>query len=370
MLRLPSAFWLLLGLAHACADAATGWLLFSEQPLAQALLLFVLYNGLAFVLQPALGAWLDRKQHYLQAVVGSLLLLALALLLKHHLPLWVVVLVAALASACFHAAAGAIALSGAAVLRQTAVFTAPGVLGLALGTAAALGHWQLQPGLSLGLALLSLGLLKCYPLNSPGKSKVPGPQTEPKWSEQPALLPQDLRDLLLLAVVLTIALRSFLWSAYQQVLAGKVEMLLLLGLGACCGKLLGGLLAHIWGPRVIVWSTVGLALPCLLWGSQQPLLLFFGVGALQMSVPYSLSLLARLLPEHRATAAGLGLGFALALGGLPFFLGWQGLPAMAWVGLALLMLAFSYRLLGRWLGLWRADQEQPQPAEGAWLEPM
>jgi hypothetical protein len=41
-----------------------------------------------------------------------------------------------------------------------------------------------------------------------------------------------------------------------------------------------------------------------------------GVAALQSSSPLTLNALGQLLPGRRALAAGLALGFALALGGL------------------------------------------------------
>jgi MFS transporter, FSR family, fosmidomycin resistance protein len=60
-----------------------------------------------------------------------------------------------------------------------------------------------------------------------------------------------------------------------------------------------------------------LAAPLLAFGGQNLALLLPGVALLQSATPVALAATARILPRYPATAAGLALGLAIAIGGAP-----------------------------------------------------
>ena len=297
-----------LGLAHALADAASGWLLFSQVSLPQGFGLFLLYNLIGFAFQPLAGVVLDDLDAPRSGVIAGLGLLAAGLWLSTwQLPL--AILAAALGSALFHSGAGALSvLTGRHA--GSGLFTAPGVLGLSLGTAAALMHAPaLLPGLLFCLLLLAAVLLK--------GADTPAEALQDETHRLPAGARLETALFLLLAAI---ALRSFIWSGCQILSQGQPATILLLGVSAALGKLLGGLLGARFGWRRTVGVSLALAIPLLTAGPGQPLLLALGVAALQASTPLLLTVLIGLMPRQPATAAGLALGLALAVGGAPLLL--------------------------------------------------
>lgn len=299
---------LLLGLAHALADAGTGLMLFTTKTPAPPLAVFLLYNALAFACQPLAGWLIDEEADPRSGLrLGLMLLTAGLCLCAAGLP-WGL-LPAACGSAFFHAGAGALA--GQAGLRASALFTAPGVLGLSLGTAAGLwglSAWALAP---LAILLLSAALAL--------DRHLPQVQAE-QASESVAQITSSAPIALLLLLLTAIALRSWIWDGCQLLLQGRPAAILLLGAGAALGKLLGGPLAEKWGWQRTAIASLLLAIPALAAGPASLPLLALGAGALQLSTPITLSLVVQSMKRRPATAAGLALGLSLALGGVPLLL--------------------------------------------------
>src|SRR5262249_46747262 len=124
-------------------------------------------------------------------------------------------------------------------------------------------------------------------------------------------------DLVMVILLAAIALRSAVWSTFQFLLQGEIEIVIAMAVAATIGKASGGLLADWLGWRR--WTVVALAMaaPLLAFGGQQVSLLLPGVALLQSATPAALSALARLRPQQPATVAGLALGLAIMIGGLP-----------------------------------------------------
>ncbi|OLP17010.1 hypothetical protein BST81_18715 [Leptolyngbya sp. 'hensonii'] len=299
---------LLLGLTHGVADATAGALLATivqTHSSGQALALVLLYNALGFAGQPAIGLLCDRGRCPHGVTLLGLLLLTLSTLVPHH-PAGAVLL-AGLGSAAFHVGAGAIALSAtpnSAI--GPACFTAPGVLGLALGGVLALAGYVLPWGLVL---LILAGAMLGFPQPAPASQEAAG-----------ELLPEG-QDSLLLVLLGAIALRSAVWNAVQVLHREPVTLLVELALAAAIGKLLGGFLADLWGWRRWAGLALALAIPLLTLAGTQTIPLLLGLALLQSVTPLTLAAIARLLPQHPATAAGLGLGLAIALGGFSLLSG-------------------------------------------------
>jgi MFS transporter, FSR family, fosmidomycin resistance protein len=348
---------LILGLAHGVADGAAGLLLGGlphAMPLERVALLVLLYNALAFGGQPLLGLIADRLGRPRAAALAGLLLLAGALLLGRQ-PIAAVAL-AGLGSAAFHIGGGALALCATrGRAAGPGLFAAPGVVGLAAGGAlAAGGYTAAWPFLLLLLALtvvltrielpalpytvttdrrpptadrLALGTGNREPRTANQKTanseqRVDRLPTAAGAGDQSAIynlqsaIP-DGHDLVMLVLLAGIALRSAVWSSLQFLFEGRYETLLLLALAAAVGKIAGGVLADRLGWRRWALGALLLAAPLLALGGRNLLLLLPGVALLQSATPAALAMTWRLLPRRPALAAGLGLGLAIAIGGIP-----------------------------------------------------
>jgi hypothetical protein len=243
------------------------------------------------------------------------------------------------------------------------VFAAPGVLGLALGgLLAATGNgawWAFLPP----LALVGWGVA----------GLAERPRTEdrrPKTEDAPAAhglrsvvhSPHeahhfDTHDLIMLVLLATIALRSAVWSTLDFLAQGRYETLLALALAAALGKLLGGPLADRIGWRRYAVGALALAAPLLALAGENLMLVLPGVALLQSATPAALAALSRQLPRSPATAAGLGLGLAIAIGGLPVAFGLG--PALAAAPLvAALCLAAA---MAMWLALQTSRFAEQRP---------
>jgi FSR family fosmidomycin resistance protein-like MFS transporter len=319
---------LILGVAHGVADGAAGMLLGSlprGMALGQVALLVLLYNALAFGAQPLVGLAADRAGRPRAAALAGLLLLGAALLAFESQPRLAVAL-AGLGSAAFHVGGGALALCATrGRAAGPGLFAAPGVIGLAAGGALAAGGYLLVWPLLLVLAVLMLAILEldvpALPYSHQTKDQ------RPKTSDTGHLSSLVLRpstavefeghDLVMLALLAAIALRSAVWSSLEFLLAGRYELLLAMALAAALGKIAGGLLADWIGWRQWAFGSLALAAPLLALGGQSMPALLAGVALLQSATPVALAASARLLPRRPATAAGLALGLAIAVGGLP-----------------------------------------------------
>jgi MFS transporter, FSR family, fosmidomycin resistance protein len=353
---------LILGLAHGVADGAAGLLLGGlphMMTLERVALLVLVYNVLAFGGQPLLGLVADRLGRPRPAALAGLLLLAAALLAGQQ-PIAAVVL-AGLGSAAFHIGGGALALcatQGRAA--GPGLFAAPGVVGLAAGGAlAASGYtapWPfLLPLLVLAVVLTRLEL-PALPYATTTDDRPPTTDDRParygtrdrKTAEQrtknkeqwvdglrttdhgprtmdeaqsaiynlQSAIPEG-HDLVMLVLLAAIALRSAVWSSLQFLFEGRYETLLMMALAAAVGKILGGVLADRIGWRCWLVGALLLAAPLLALGGRNLFLLLPGVALLQSATPAALAMTWRLLPRQPATAAGLGLGLAIAIGGIP-----------------------------------------------------
>jgi FSR family fosmidomycin resistance protein-like MFS transporter len=304
-----------LGLAHGVADGAAGLLLGGlprVMPLAEVALLVLLYNLLAFACQPVFGVITDHWRKPRWMALAGLGLLAGGLVLAGRAP-WLGVPLAGTGSGVFHVAGGALALCATrGKASGPGLFAAPGVVGLALGGFLALrGMLAIWPFL-LGLAVLA-GLVLL--LKEPALPYVSAADDEPVF---------ERHDLIMIALLAAIALRSLVWTTLQYVLEVRVDLLLLLAVAAAVGKIVGGPLADRLGWRRWTVLALGGSAALLTVSAGNIWVLMLGVALLQSATPAALAAALRLMPQRPATAAGLGLGLAIALGGLPLMVGWGG----------------------------------------------
>jgi len=318
---------LILGLAHGAADGAAGLLLGSlprTMAIGQVALLVLLYNALAFGAQPLVGLAADWAGRPRAAALAGLLLLGAALLSFGQQPRLAVAL-AGLGSAAFHVGGGALALCATrGRAAGPGLFAAPGVLGLAAGGALAVGGylpvWPLL--LVLGVLMFAVIELELPPLpyerTKDGGRKTNDAALLSSFVLRPSSSVEfEGHDLVMLALLAAIALRSAVWSSLEFLFAGRYELLLAMALAAALGKIAGGALADWVGWRRWAFGSLALAAPLLALGGQNMIALLAGVALLQSATPVALAASAQLLPGRPATAAGLALGLAIAIGGVP-----------------------------------------------------
>lgn len=209
----------------------------------------------------------------------------------------------AVGSALFHVSAGALsALLDPTKTIGAGIFAAPGVIGLACGTVLGLLHMPATVPL-LGFVLLGLVLLTSNPFHLPVLKDSVGSFQQPSLGIFLAVT--------MLFVVGT-ALRSLIWTDIGAVMIGW-RSLLLLGVAAGIGKLLGSLSADRYGRALTIWLSLFLAVIGFVQGSFSCILI--GVIGLQASTPIILASGVQWFPKRASLMAGLLLGFGIALGG-------------------------------------------------------
>ena len=263
--------------------------------------LFLLYNTLAFSTQCLVGLAADRiRRHRLSAAAAALCVAAgFALPL---LPLLRLLLIG-LGNSVFHVAAGTETLerSGGRAA-PLGVFVAPGAVGLSLGTLfPALGP---VPAGLLALAAIASLFLKAPEPEPTAWADRSDLRTNLPYPEKPEA---PLRRPLAAAVLLTLAVGvravggaavSFPWQT------GPWLALLTTGF-VFAGKTAGGFLCDRVGPRRAAWLSVPPAALLIAFCGSWMLPALLGQLALNLTMPVTLWLLYRALPESPGFAFGL-----------------------------------------------------------------
>ncbi len=295
-----------LGLAHGLADATTGFVLFTIPGfnLFGKITAALIFGILAFGFQPIAGILTDKYIGAKWSVIGGLGAILIGALIAIVHPLTGVILMG-VGSGFFHVGAGASA------IRLTpnksygpGIFTAPGVLGLGLGISFALVDLPILPV----LIILLLAVLVLNFVFLPKTKSFLIAKTSVKFDNK-------LLVGLLLALVFAVMVRSSLWDSFQN---PKVSIPIFLGLAAAAfvGKLFGSLLADRIGAVLFIIVVGIIAALGLVLGNFSIWWLVLGVLALQSTTPFVLMLIGRMISKNIATATGLILGLAIALGAL------------------------------------------------------
>ncbi len=318
----------LTGLAHGASDAVAGFLVVQVLMLSSlpAIDYILFYNVLAFGLQPVVGLILDTYNVPRRAASIGLFLSALSLTLTWFSLTWGILL-AGLGSAIFHAGGGSVALTSTPNRAAgPAVFTAFGVIGLAIGSQ--LGFYFSVTTIIAFVLTLSIlaALLWFFPI-----VRDISPQPDPASSGMKF-------ELLAFALVLAVALRSIVWTGVQSTATGYSQMALLIALAAGLGKLFGGFAADRFGWLRYTIIAMLSSIFLLAFRADTLWLLLAGVFFLQSVTPLSLAALGRRMPSSPALAASLVLGVAVLLGGFPLMfegLNWLASP----LGILLILFA-------------------------------
>lgn len=326
-----------LALSHGVNDFLAGWLLGGEMPSTTAwdrLPWLVIYAGLAFAGQLPVAWLLERSRRHDRWLGGALVLMVMAVASRAFSP-GVAVIISGVASAICHVAGGSLALQLPRGERAIGWFSAPGIVGLAIG--GWLGHTQGNLALWAAIAP-GLLLAGCYLLRAQWPRIAEGTQIP---VEKPGV---DAHDGLMLLILLALTLRSALWDLVQVVQLNDPQAVFAIALSAAVGKVLGGWMIARWPTvrHVSVTLLISCALLDLARGHLAGLCL--GVALLQSSIPASIVLLHRSFGTSTARASAYALGLTVAVGGLvvPLHLNYFAV-LVAVAGAALLLLWRSPR---------------------------
>jgi FSR family fosmidomycin resistance protein-like MFS transporter len=314
---------------HALIDATCGFILYSLVRLGNVdssmfVPAFLLYNGLAFALQPAVGLLLDRIKQPVDGFIFGAVFVAIAGVIFPELP-WVAVVLSGLGNAVFHAGAGAIALNiDPRKAWAPGVFVAPGAIGLTLGILA---------GKSGPLAAWFLPLVVMIFAVSGFWMKYP----EIKYRVDRKISSVNLFVLVLLLLLLSVSARAFVGMAAALPWKSDIYLLLALSVGVVLGKGLGSFLADRFGWIKISVGALVISGVLLFFGAKFAMLGILGMFFFQMTMPVTLVAVANMFPDKPSFAFGLPC-LALFLGSVPILL--RLLPTLEGLGLtALIMLS-------------------------------
>jgi len=300
---------LLWGLLHGLNDFAAGFMLANytyNHNYSQSFLLIVIYSIIGFGGQLPVGFWLDYKKQLKPFAAASLILLPISIIL-FFISTEAAIVFSGVASAFVHVTGGTVCLQ----VHQNktgplAVFTAPGVLGLTLG--AVLGSSSIYSLWFVLAAVVIVALLIWY--NNLPYYKA----AEKKQSEL------DAHDFIMLGILLIMCFRSFIFDIINHVAHQYENGIVIIGISAFLGKIIGGFIADKIGWKKFVYISLPIALLLFQFGKDNIYALAFGIACLQSSVPITLLLMSNSLPLYPATATALSLGTSIAFAGLPVYL--------------------------------------------------
>lgn len=308
---------LALGVIHLVVDAATVSVVIRASHFriftpADAFAVVLAYDVLAFGSQVLLGAFTDRWWQPAPAMrLGLGLTVASVFAAVIHPAL--AVLLAGFGNALFHLGAGALVLGqGLNQASPVGLFVAPGALGLAFGiNYGRAEHWgPLWPlAIVSALAWFATGAIR-YKLRTNDRC-APSPGSEISAAGPIALT--------LFLLLVSVAVRSLVGLSATRGITPSAWLMFGVPFVAFAGKSLGGYAADRYGWIRTSLTALLASCPLLVFGAQHAPLLLVGLLLFQMTMPVTLTAVARLMPRSLATAFGWTC-LALIFGALPTML--------------------------------------------------
>jgi hypothetical protein len=302
---------LIWGLLHGLTDLTSAFLLtfitFQKKSL-DLIYAYPLFAFLSFACQLPIGLWLDKTRKSSLFCFVSIVLLFFAILLFQITPLGAIIC-CGLASAGIHVVGSSICLQlNDGRSKYSGIFTSPGVLGLTAGIFAGKiisPEWLILLLIPIGFCIWQITKFG-FPDLTYQKQNLKPAYNKFLW--------------VLIGILILLCFRSFIFDCINYLSDNYYQGFIIIGFCAFAGKFCGGLLADKFGWKITLGSAIILALSFLLFGKGNIYLLGLAVICFQASVPISLTVLQKLLPNLPATVGSLALGTTIAIGGLPFFL--------------------------------------------------
>ncbi|OQB20276.1 MAG: hypothetical protein BWY11_02512 [Firmicutes bacterium ADurb.Bin182] len=301
--------------SHFCVDFACFYMLFSGfrnflsaggAALQTVAVGFLLYNILAFGLQPFIGYACDARKGIPVAATGcALLLTGLALI---SLP-WVSLVLCALGNACFHVGGGIDSLVHAnGRMARSGIFVSSGAIGVSLGMMA--GQSESVPLYvpMLLIAVCGIALLVIDKRTGRERSIM-------RFNITGALLPFSA---MLALCLFSIVIRAYIGASVPIPWKTTALLMLLPSIGACSGKAAGGYLADKFGAKSTGVVTLLLSIPFLCLGYGHPVFCTVGIFLFNITMPVTLCAVASGFPHNPGLSFGLTT-LGLLCGSVPTF---------------------------------------------------
>ena len=274
-------------LGHFCVDASCAAVVISAtRNIPEATIFFVLYNFLAFCLQPFAGLLLDkfRRISPAQYVLISFILLLLGFI--PMLNIWAKVLLVGIGNCLFHVGAGTVILTKAQKkMAPLGIFVSSGAMGLTLGTifASKLVCHALLIGSIIALIIVNFNLEQ----------------------KQIAHVAKKVHSKVAFLLCVCVTIRSFMGFMPLAQFHKTPEILVLITGGVVLGKMLGGILCDYYGIRKTVFISTGCVMLLFLFSFQNPYLWTIVQMIVNLSMPITLYLMYRSMPKYPAFSFGL-----------------------------------------------------------------
>ena len=290
------------------------------------------------MVQPLFGYFLDRKGKRWLVHVGTLWMAVLLSLTDWVDNYWLMVFLAALAglgTAAFHPQASTMVnvLSGDYKAVMLSFFVAFGNVGFALGPLLLVPLFEAY-GLRATAVTVIPGFLVAVLLYffAPGNSELSGPV--PEFSAVIQSLKSSTRELA--AIIGVIAIRSLSYSGMLAILPlyfksqnlsniAASHLLTIMLFAGAVGGLLGGFLSDYYGRKQLIVGSLLLSSPLFFaffytQGALSMIFLALAGAALLSSFSVTVVAAQEAIPDNKALAAGLTMGFAGGIGGLAVIL--------------------------------------------------
>lgn len=300
----------LYGFTHALVDASCAAIIFSLPGRTglkadMFMLLVILYNVLAFALQPILGFITDWFKKPSKASAAGCLLTASACMLINY-PLLAVSL-AGVGNALFHVGGGAVCLS---LIPKSAgpagAYVAPGAMGLFIGAVVAKGGY-----FNTWIFVIML-ILSCICITVTNYPEI-------KYSPTGYVKSEGFGIILILLLV-SISIRALVGLALDLPWKNDTTLLAGLTLSIVFGKALGGIMADRFGWIRTAVTGLVVSAPLLSFGAGNPYIAMAGIFMFNLTMPVTLIAVSNMFPGYTGFAFGL-TALGLISGALPAFTG-------------------------------------------------
>lgn len=279
-------------ISHLLVDAVCAATLFGplgQEPGLSSLI--SLYSLLAFSTQCLVGLLADRFRHLRPAAAAGMLCIALGFFLPlSALPR---VILIGLGNSVFHVAAGSLTLQNSGFrAAPLGCFVAPGAIGVSLGSIFPL------LGPVLALLLLAAAVISVLPMAAQRDSNsLPVTPTQPAGISHPSAV--------ILVLTAAVAIRAIGGVAVRFPWQTGPLLTMLTAFFVFGGKLAGGFLCDRIGPRRSAWASVPAAAVLISFCSTWMLPALLGQFALNLTMPITLWLLYRAIPDAPGFAFGM-----------------------------------------------------------------
>lgn len=261
--------------------------------------IFVVYNVLAFLTQPLTGLLADRMhdRHWM-LLAAVVLLLAAAMTVTFGIPFagYLAPVLLGMGNSLFHVWGGKqVVLKTGNDMRALGLFVSTGAFGLAV--AMVFFSLSLLYFFLLALCLLAVAYLKL----EQNDERVGGALQDTPWSSRF----EKSRWLLLLVVVAFVMFRSFMGESFTSAIVKDNMVVLLIGLTAMLGKMVGGWIARRIGILPTLAAVLVVVSGCLLCRSSERYVMLTGLFAVNCTMPVTLYWANGLLKGREGLAFGL-----------------------------------------------------------------